>query len=122
MGRGDGCHGPPPRAPRLARPDHHGGVNLESTALVTASPPEVLQARAALAAQLVSLGMALARLDRARALVPDARPGSEWRGAAQAAYRAGVVELSRQLDEAAEAVRAARRATSRALAMLAAHD
>jgi uncharacterized protein YukE len=122
MGRGDGCHGPPPRAPRPARPDDHGRVNLESAALLPSSPPELLQARAALAAQLVGLGMALARLERARALVPDARPGAEWRGAAQAAYRAGVGELSRQLDEAVDAVRAARRATSRALTTLAAHD
>lgn len=122
MGRGRGCHGPPPRAPSPSPPAQHGAVNLESATLLPTSPPDLPQARAALAAQLVGLGMVLVRLERARALVPDARPGAEWRGAAQAAYRSGVGELSRQLDEAVEAVRAARRATSRALTTLAAHE
>jgi uncharacterized protein YukE len=87
-------------------------------ALSLAVSPDLLRARAALDAQSAGLGLALARLERLRSLCPTAAPGDDWRGAAHAAYRAGVHELTRQLDEAAEAVSSARRATDRALAVL----
>jgi uncharacterized protein YukE len=95
---------------------------VELELALTSSPIELLQARAALAAQLANLAHTLARLERARALVPATEPGGEWRGAAQAAYGAGVGQLGRHLDEAVDAVRGARRATSRALAILASHE
>jgi hypothetical protein len=97
-------------------------VNLDPAAALATLPgpsPDVVQARAALSAQLAGLAHAIARLEHIAGLVPTGQSGAEWRGAAQCAYRAGVADLARELVEATEAVRAARRDTSHALGGLA---
>jgi uncharacterized protein YukE len=97
-------------------------VNLDPTSALAAPhgpSPEVAQARAALGTQLAGLAHALARLESLRTSMPAAERGSGWRGAAHSAYGAGVADLGRQLDEATEAVRDARRSTSHALTVLA---
>ena len=82
--------------------------------------PAAAEARAALADQQAALSAALARLERARALVPAAEPSPEWRGAAQSLYRSSVRELASRLDEAIDSVRSARRSTRQAVATMAA--
>jgi hypothetical protein len=97
-------------------------VNLDwpgAAAALSAPSPDLVRANAALGAQLVGLGLALVRLERVRAHAPAAQPGPDWRGAAQSAYQAGVHGLCRELDEATDAVRTARRLTARALAEMA---
>ena len=86
----------------------------------TLHSPALVEARAALAEQHAALGAALARLERARALVPGAEPGAQWRGPAQSLYRSSVRELASRLEEAIDSVRAARRSTGRAAATMAA--
>ena len=82
--------------------------------------PALVEARAALAAQEAAVAAALVRLERARALVPVAQPGAEWRGAAQSVYRSSVAELAARLDEAIDSVRAAKRSTGQAVSTMAA--
>jgi len=83
--------------------------------------PARLEARLALSAQLAALATVLARLERARARVPAGGPSGEWHGPAQAAYGASVRQLGGQVDEAIDAVRAAKMHTARALATLGGH-
>jgi hypothetical protein len=97
-------------------------VNLDPISAIASSPgpsPDLVQARAALGAQLAGLAAALARLDGVLTLVPAAEAGPAWRGAAQSAYGAGVSRLRRELDDSSAALRAARRGTSDALTVLA---
>ena len=85
----------------------------------SALDPVQLEARLALSAQLAALTGVLGHLQRARARVPAGAPGTEWHGPAQAAYGASVRHLGGQLDEAIDAVRAARHHTARAIATIA---
>ena len=87
----------------------------------SALDPARLEARLALSAQLAALAGVLAHLERARARVPGGGPSGRWHGPAQAAYGASVRQLGAQLDEAIDAVRAAKRYTARAVATLAEH-
>lgn len=84
----------------------------------SALDPARLEARLALSAQLTALASVLAGLERARTRVPGGGASAEWHGPAQAVYGASVRQLGGQLDEAVDAVRAAKRCTARALATL----
>jgi uncharacterized protein YukE len=97
---------------------HNSCVTIDTAALLD---PARLEARLALAAQLAALANVLAQLERARARVPGGGPSGEWHGPAQAAYGASVRQLGGQLDEAIDAVRAAKRYTARAAATLGDH-
>ena len=96
----------------------------------SALDPARLEARLALAAQLAALASVLAQLERARAHVPAVGSGGsagsagsagEWRGPAHTVYAGSVRQLGGQLDEAIDAVRAAKRHTARAVATLGSH-
>jgi hypothetical protein len=99
-------------------PPHNFCVTID---VVPFPDPARLEARLALSAQLAALATVLARLERARARVPGGGPSGEWRGPAQAAYGASVRQLGGQVDEAIDAVRAAKRYTARAIATLGEH-
>ena len=98
-------------------------VNIDPAAVLDPAvlDPAAVEARLALSAQLAALSGVLARLEHARARVPTGAPGDLWRGPAQLAYGSSVRQLGGQLDEAIDAVRAARRYTARAVATVASH-
>jgi hypothetical protein len=98
-------------------------VPAENTGVIYDIPapgpdPALLAARAALGDQLAALRHTASRLESTRHAIPSAAPGGGWRGSAQSAYRFGVLDLGRRLDEAVDAVRTAEHCTGRALATL----
>ena len=101
-----------------AAPQHNFCVTIDTAPFLD---PARLEARLALSAQLAALATVLVGLERARARVPGGGPNGEWRGPAQAAYGASVRQLGGQVDEAIDAVRAAKRYTARAMATLGEH-
>ena len=93
-------------------------MTLDTTSVLD---PAGLEARLALSAQMAALARVLDRLEHARARLPTGEPSAGWRGPAQSAYGASVRQLASRLDEAVDAVRAAKTLTGRAVATLAAH-
>jgi hypothetical protein len=97
-------------------------VNPDSIEQLLGLPdPALLAATAALHSQQRGLAEIVARLERLRAHLPGETSGAVWRGPAQSAYRAGVAEIGRSIDEALWAATEARRCTARAISTMAGH-